>query len=258
MSPGTDFNDRPVVLLVDDQAIVIAAIRRQLEPEVDIEFHSCSAPELAIETAARLGPSVILQDLVMPNVDGLDLITAYRSHEATRQTPLIVLSSNDDARTKAEAFRRGANDYLVKLPEPVELIARIRYHSRHYRLLLQAEDASTRRKPSAASSMRQSRCGIRARNTLIFGLAKLAESRDSDTGEHLERIAAYCRVLAEQHGGRSPRRPTTGCTTISSWRLHFTTSARWAFPIRCCSSPGCSRPRSGRSSSATRSSAPRR
>ena len=77
----------------------------------------------------------------MPGVDGLDLIVAYRQQEATRQTPLIVLSSKEEAATKAEAIRRGANDYLVKLPQSVELVARIRYHSRAYRLLRQAEAA---------------------------------------------------------------------------------------------------------------------
>ncbi|HEX4796096.1 MAG TPA: HD domain-containing phosphohydrolase [Humisphaera sp.] len=195
-SPANGFDDHPVVLLVDDQAIVVAAIQRQLAAEQDIEFHACTNPAAAVETAARLAPSVILQDLVMPDVDGLDLITSYRNHAATRQTPLIVLSSQEEAKTKAEAFRRGANDYLVKLPQPVELIARIRYHSRAYRLLLQAEALHEAEKQRLIHARQKD--ALRARNTLIFGLAKLAESRDSDTGDHLERIAAYCRVLAEQ------------------------------------------------------------
>jgi putative two-component system response regulator len=145
---------------------------------------------------------VILLDLVMPQVDGLVLITAYRRQEATRQTPLIVLSSQEEATTKAEAFRRGANDYLVKLPASVELIARIRYHSRAYRLLLKAQALHEAEKQRLVHARQAD--ALRARNTLIFGLAKLAESRDTDTGEHLERIAAYCRVLAEQLRGRVP------------------------------------------------------
>ena len=144
-----------MVLLVDDQAIVVAAVRKLLAAEGDMEFHACSEAGAAVETAARVGPSVILQDLVMPGMDGLDLITAYRQHEATWQTPLIVLSSNDEAVTKAEAFKRGANDYLVKLPEPVELIARIRYHSRAFRLLLQAEEACMRRRKQRLIQARQ-------------------------------------------------------------------------------------------------------
>jgi putative two-component system response regulator len=194
-TPG-EKGDGPIVLLIDDQAIVGAGVRRQLSGEADIVFHFCMGPNGALEMATKLRPTVILQDLVMPGVDGLDMITAFRKQEVTRQTPLIVLSSKEEATTKAEAFRRGANDYLVKLPEQVELIARIRYHSKAYRLMQQAEALHEAEKQRLIQA-RQADV-LKARNTLIFGLAKLAESRDTDTGEHLERIAAYCRVLAEQ------------------------------------------------------------
>ncbi|MCC6428454.1 MAG: response regulator [Phycisphaerales bacterium] len=194
--------DAPVVLLVDDQPIVCESVRRSLSSQGDVEFHACTEASEALPAAIRLNPSVILQDLVMPDADGLEIIRNYRAHEATHLTPLIVLSSKEEAQTKAEAFLRGANDYLVKLPDPVELIARIRYHSRTYRLLLQAKafnEAEKRRLVAERQAVE-----LRARNTLIFGLAKLAESRDSDTGEHLERIEAYCRVLAEQLRGTLP------------------------------------------------------
>lgn len=129
------------VLLVDDQAIIGEAVRRMLLSQKDINFHFCQDPNLALSRAAELAPTVILQDLVMPGVDGLDLVRAYRDQDATRLTPLIVLSSKEEAATKAEAFARGANDYLVKLPDPIELIARIRYHSRGYVALLERNEA---------------------------------------------------------------------------------------------------------------------
>lgn len=194
--------DSPVVLLVDDQRIFGKTVGRMLEAEGDIAFHFCERGVEALEAASRVRPSVILQDLSMPDADGLDLILAYRAEEATRLTPLIVLSAEEEATTKAEAFRRGANDYLVKVPERIELIARVRYHSRAYRLMLQAEalhEAEKRR----LIQLRQEEM-LRARDTLIFGLAKLAESRDSDTGEHLERIAAYCGILGEGLGRTRP------------------------------------------------------
>ena len=103
----------PVVLLVDDQAIVGQAIKRMLADEPDIQFHFCQNPFESIEMATNLKPTVILQDLVMPEVDGLTLVKFFRSHSATRETPLIVLSSTEDPKTKAEAFGLGANDYLV-------------------------------------------------------------------------------------------------------------------------------------------------
>jgi sigma-B regulation protein RsbU (phosphoserine phosphatase) len=130
-------DNRTVVLLVDDQAIVGEAIKRMLADQSDIRLHYCQNPFESIEMAANLRPTVILQDLVMPEVDGLTLVKFFRAHSATQHTPLVVLSSTEDPKTKAEAFRLGANDYLVKLPDRLELIARIRYHSQAYIHLLE-------------------------------------------------------------------------------------------------------------------------
>lgn len=117
------------VLLVDDQRIVADAIQGMLSDQPDIKFHYCSDPSKAIQTAEEIKPTVILQDLIMPEIDGLMLVSYFKANNATKEIPLIVLSSKEDPVVKAEAFRMGANDYMVKLPDRVEMIARIRYHS---------------------------------------------------------------------------------------------------------------------------------
>jgi len=129
------------VLVVDDQPIVVESIRRLLALETDITVSACSDPTLALSTAAELKPTVILQDLIMPDVDGLMLVKFFRAHPLTKEIPVVVLSSREDAQTKAAAFAAGANDYLVKLPDPVELIARLRYHSRAYCNFLKQDEA---------------------------------------------------------------------------------------------------------------------
>ena len=98
-------------------------------------------PTKAIDMANEVEPTVILQDLVMPDVDGLTLVKFFRANPATKDTPMIVLSSKEEPIIKAEAFAVGANDYVVKLPDKLELIARIRYHSRGYISLLQRNEA---------------------------------------------------------------------------------------------------------------------
>jgi two-component system chemotaxis family response regulator WspR len=118
-----------IVLLVDDQLMIGETVRRALADEPHIVFHFCSEPSAAIKMAERIAPTVILQDLVMPGIDGLTLLRQYRALEATRNTPIIVLSTREDPTTKKDAFAVGANDYIVKLPDKIELIARIRYHS---------------------------------------------------------------------------------------------------------------------------------
>ncbi|MEW5756490.1 MAG: diguanylate cyclase [Pseudomonadota bacterium] len=132
---------KSVVLLVDDQKMVAEAIRRMLATESDIEFHYCADPAVAVQTAARIQPTVILQDLIMPDVDGYTLLGFYRSNPGTANVPVIVLSSRDDPMDKSQAFTNGASDYLVKLPDRIELIARIRAHSRSYLLQKQRDEA---------------------------------------------------------------------------------------------------------------------
>lgn len=129
-----------VVLLVDDQAIVGETVRRMLVGEPNIEFHFCNDPSKAIQTAAELLPTVILQDLVMPDIDGLTLVKFYRAHPKLRDIPVIILTSKADPQTKKELFEGGATDYLVKIPDKIELLARIDLHAKNYRILLQRND----------------------------------------------------------------------------------------------------------------------
>ncbi|PTQ87875.1 ATP-binding protein [Agitococcus lubricus] len=130
------------VLLVDDQAIIGEAIRRILATEPSFSFHFCSDATQALQVAKQVQPTVILQDLVMPQTDGLTLVRAYRADEATEAIPIIVLSTKEEPKIKSAAFAMGANDYLVKLPDALELIARIKYHSRSYIALRQRDEAT--------------------------------------------------------------------------------------------------------------------
>lgn len=129
------------VLLIDDQPIIGEAVRRMLAGEDDIVFHYCKDANRAVEEAAKVRPTVILQDLVMPDIDGLSLVKTFRENPATAETPMIVLSTKEEPKIKADAFALGANDYVVKLPDRLELLARIRYHSKGYIALLQRNEA---------------------------------------------------------------------------------------------------------------------
>ena len=136
--PGiTEFKAR--VLLVDDQRMIAEAVRRMLGP--DIEYHAVFDAAEAEASAVRIAPTVILQDLVMPGIDGFALIEAYRANPALRNVPVIVLSSKEDPKLKAHGFAVGANDYMVKLPDHLELLARVRYHSAAYISGLQRDQA---------------------------------------------------------------------------------------------------------------------
>jgi len=137
----TDLESKVKVLLVDDQLMVAEAVRRMLAPEADFEFASVQDPSAALPAALENKPTVVLLDLVMPDIDGLTLVKYFRAHPKLRDLPLIVLSTKEEPETKAKAFGLGANDYLVKLPDRVELVARLRHHSQGYTRLLERNRA---------------------------------------------------------------------------------------------------------------------
>jgi CheY-like chemotaxis protein len=118
-----------VVLLVDDQRVIGMAVSRLLAGERDIDFHHCADATEAVAAANLLRPTIILQDLVMPQIDGLTLVAQFRANPTTATTPIIVLSASDDADARARAQAAGASDYLVKVPAKDDLIRCLRAHA---------------------------------------------------------------------------------------------------------------------------------
>jgi two-component system chemotaxis family response regulator WspR len=177
-----DFKVR--VLLVDDQLIIVEAVRRMLAGHPDIEFHSVT-DALAAQAAARtVRPTVILQDLVMQGSDGFQLIHAYKGDDALREIPVVVLSTKEEARLKAHAFAVGAHDYLVKLPDQLELVARIRHHSAGYISGLQ-RDAALRSLRASREELTRANEELR-RLAALDGLTGIANRRRFDEAVHVE------------------------------------------------------------------------
>ncbi len=186
-----------MVLLVDDQAIVAEAVRRCLANQPDLAFHYCADPLKAVALATQLRPSVILQDLVMPGVDGLELLKQYRANAATCETPVIVLSTKEDPKVKGEAFELGANDYLVKLPDRVELVARVRFHAQFYLNRLQRDEAYR--------ALRESQQQLVDSNTALISLNQKLEEATKAKSEFLANMS---------HEIRTPMNGVIGMTSL--------------------------------------------
>ena len=194
MTPHTV--SRPfTVLVVDDQPLVGEGVRRVLAavPGARVEF--CSEAVKALDLARRLQPEVILQDLVMPDGDGLELVERYRWSAELAETSVVVLSAEEQAGTKAEAFERGADDYLVKLPPSQEFIARVVHHA-------DAARAQRERNQAFRALERAERDLARHNALLDQANARLAVLNrelvvDADTQrERLDRIAVLSGELA--------------------------------------------------------------
>jgi signal transduction histidine kinase/HPt (histidine-containing phosphotransfer) domain-containing protein/BarA-like signal transduction histidine kinase len=186
-----------MVLLVDDQAMVCEAVRRALANESDIDFHYCADAGDAIAIANHIKPTVILQDLVMPGIDGLTLVSQFRANPGTKDIPIIVLSTNENPQVKGQAFAIGANDYLVKLPDRIELIARIRYHSKAYLNQLQRD--------AAYRALRESQQQLVESNAQLIALNQRLEEATLAKSEFLANMS---------HEIRTPMNGVIGMTAL--------------------------------------------
>ncbi|MFM1822356.1 MAG: hypothetical protein RI967_622 [Planctomycetota bacterium] len=195
MSAARIVEDPFVVLVVDDQPIVIEGVRRLLAAVPEARIEGCTRGAEALARACALRPAVILQDIHLPDADGLELVERYRWEPALAETSVVVLSAEENASTKADAFARGADDYLVKLPPAVEFVARVVHH---------ADAARAQRERAAAfRALERAERDLARRNALLDEAnARLAEHNrelvvDADESrERLERLARLSDELA--------------------------------------------------------------
>lgn len=180
--------DLPVmVLLVDDQAIIAEALRRALADEPNVDLHYCADPASALAVARETRPTVILQDLVMPGVDGLTLVRQYREHPATRDIPIIVLSTKEEPRIKERGVR-GGRERLSREAS--------RYHrtggARAISLAFVSEPAAARRSVSRVATVAAKAPGNESGIAAPYAFGRSHGTLESSTTRRLSR----CRMAS--------------------------------------------------------------
>lgn len=174
------------ILVVDDQPMIIEAVRRLLLVDPRARVHGCQSAACAMAQAVALNPAVILQDLTMPDGDGIDLVTQYRGAPELAECSVVVLSATEDAQVKAQAFACGASDYIEKLPPPAEFIARVQHHARASRAL------AARNRATAQLEAKDRE--LQERNALLdeanARLSRLNQELVVDIGQQRQRVAA--------------------------------------------------------------------
>ena len=120
------------ILAVDDQDIAYEALKALVDKDKNLSLSFCKDPLRAVQMAKEVKPSVILLDLIMPEIDGLLVLRYLKDDPGTKEIPVIVLSVKEDQEVKSQAFLLGAVDYLVKYPGVLEFSARLHYHANNY------------------------------------------------------------------------------------------------------------------------------
>lgn len=147
-------------------------------------------------------PDIIILDIMLPDENGIEILGRLKKNKKTRDIPVIMISGVGENEIVKEALEMGAVDYLTKPFCSVRLGARIRNCVSSLKLL-HLENTHRRTLEDANSLLeaeveRQVQCLKRSHYGMIFALSKLAESRDPETGEHLERLQEYCKAICER------------------------------------------------------------
>jgi diguanylate cyclase (GGDEF)-like protein len=171
----------PSVLVADDEPVNLALIKRRLEWE-HYEVHTAEDGGQAVEAARRLLPDLVILDVMMPVIDGLQACRLLKEDAATRDIPVIFLSALSDTDTIVKGLSLGANDYISKPFSAQELIARVavavRLKRERDRLRRSAEESRRRAEAASEMSMTDALTGLLNRYGLQRALQReLAESR---------------------------------------------------------------------------------
>jgi len=191
------------VLVVDDNEMNRDMLLRRLQPlgyEVTVARDGGEAMDLLMQSAFDL----VLLDIMMPVKDGFEVLQEMKEHKDLSIIPVIMITALDDTSSAARCIQLGAEDYLTKPFDPILLKARVsscleRKHlydqERRYRG--QIEEYNNELQDRVQQQVQQI---TSAQLGAIFAMSKLAESRDPETGEHLERMREYCKILSVQLG----------------------------------------------------------
>lgn len=164
------------VLVVDDDPQTLASLREVLSPHFKLIY--ATTGQQALEAAERTRPSLILLDINLPDVDGIEVCRRLKSSSELASIPVLFVSSLSEGAFGVEGFRAGAVDYITKPIIPDVVVARVKSHIS----LVQVERLES------------------AHNDAILMLAIAGEYNDTDTGIHIRRMAAISAALAKSAG----------------------------------------------------------
>lgn len=197
VDPASMMPEHSKILLIDDEPANVKIIQKYLREFGYSRSHGLSDPTLAMQVIEAEQPDVIILDVVMPKISGLDLLAKIRTDSHFAHLPILILTASCDRETRLSAIDRGATDFLSKPVDPMELIPRVR----NAIMMKKYQDSLRQYAEKLAIAVRQRTAELEAsRKDVIHCLARAAELRDDDTGHHVLRVGHYSALIARAMG----------------------------------------------------------
>ncbi len=191
---GGHWIEKPTILVVDDTPDNLTLMSGLLREQYRVKVSNRG--EKALEIASVLPqPDLILLDIMMPEMDGYEVCKQLKANPETAHIPVIFLTAKTETDDEAHGLRLGAADYLTKPVNPAILLARV---SNHLQLKAHADFLRDKNLFLEQEVRRRTQEVTQVQDVTIMVLASLAETRDSDTGNHIRRTQYYVRALAEK------------------------------------------------------------
>lgn len=185
------------IVIVDDEPLVTSVIQKFLATEGYTNLCAINDSTVALDRMVMERPDAILLDIMMPRVSGLDILMRRRNDATLQHVPVIILSASSETEIKREALKLGATEFLAKPVDTIDLVLRVRNallvkrhqdHLHNYAVELEQE------------VRRRTRQIEKSREQIVHCLAKAAEFRDNETGQHVVRVGKYAAVIARHLG----------------------------------------------------------
>ncbi|MBK9121178.1 MAG: response regulator [Phycisphaerales bacterium] len=197
---------RERILVVDGQPDDVRILHTLLNPHY--ELATAANSRACQDTMKVFGPDLVLLDVCLPDQDGYETCAEIKGQPGGELTQVILLAAAATTADRVRGYAAGADDFLTKPFDRDEMLAKVRvqFRLRHTLLELARTRGQLAKQNSTLEREVRNRTAevIAVRDVTVFALAKLAESRDPETGEHLERLRAYAQRLAEELTHDSP------------------------------------------------------
>lgn len=193
MNTSSDPTDGATVLVVDDTPDNLTLMSELLRDRYRVKIATGGEKALRI-AAGDPQPDLILLDVMMPGMDGYEVCARLKDDADTREIPVIFLTAKADVADEMRGLSLGAVDYITKPISPPIVMARVRTH---LRLKASADFLRDKAAFLEAEVARRNAELSAIQDVTIHAMASLAETRDSDTGNHIRRTQHYVKVLAE-------------------------------------------------------------